>query len=262
MASGAAGRGALRALTEAAGQSTPRTPEDAVDPAVPVAGTVVLLRDGAEGLEVLLLERPDRGSFAGAWVFPGGKVDAVDLRNAAALGAAADLGATVLPEEDVARAAGVRETGEEVGLRLQPQGLVTLSVWDPPPGLPLRIRTWFFLAPDPGGEVRPAPDEAVAATWQRPADALAAHGRDELILYPPTWVTLHGLTGHTDAHSALAAARVGGIHRFETVARRGTDGPLLLWQEDGEYEAAGSGGGARHRLEVGALPWRYTRSAE
>jgi len=256
VASGAAGRGALRALTEAAGQSTPRTPEDAVDPAVPVAGTVVVLRDGAEGLEVLLLERPDRGSFAGAWVFPGGKVEGVDLR------AAADLGATVLPEEDVARAAGVRETGEEVGLLLQPQGLVTLSVWDPPPGLPLRIRTWFFLAPDPGGEVRPAPDEAVAATWQRPADALAAHGRDELILYPPTWVTLHGLTGHTDAHSALAAARVGGIHRFETVARRGTDGPLLLWQEDGEYEAAGSGGGARHRLEVGALPWRYTRSAE
>ncbi|MCR2801651.1 NUDIX domain-containing protein [Microbacterium sp. zg-Y818] len=224
-------------------------PEDAIDPAVPVAGTVVLLRDGDAGLEVLMLERPDRGSFAGAWVFPGGKVDADDR-----------VGPTD-SEEDVARAAGVRETREEVGLCIDPAELVTLSVWDPPPALPLRIRTWFFFAPDPGGEVRPAPDEAVAARWLRPADALAAHGRDEMILYPPTWVALHGLLGHDDAGSALAAARLGGIQHFETVAHRGTDGPLLLWQEDAEYEPSGAGGAARHRLEVGALPWRYTRAA-
>jgi len=40
------------------------------------AATVVLLRDGERGVEVLLAERPrDRGSFAGAWVFPGGAVE-------------------------------------------------------------------------------------------------------------------------------------------------------------------------------------------
>ena len=42
---------------------------------LPVAGTAVLLRPTPEGFAVLLMRRPDRGSFAGAWVFPGGKVE-------------------------------------------------------------------------------------------------------------------------------------------------------------------------------------------
>ena len=120
-------------------------PLDAIDPAAAMAGTVVLLRDGAAGLEVLMLERPDRGSFAGAWVFPGGKVDADDR-----------VGPTD-SEEDVARSAGVRETHEEVGLGVDSADLVTLSVWNPPAGLPLRIRTWFFLAPAPA-QPEPAPE--------------------------------------------------------------------------------------------------------
>ena len=45
---------------------------------LPLAGTVVVLRDGALGAEVLLMRRPDRGSFAGGWAFPGGKVEAAD----------------------------------------------------------------------------------------------------------------------------------------------------------------------------------------
>src|SRR5919112_1536595 len=41
------------------------------------AATVLLLRGGAETLEVLLVKRnPERGFMAGAWVFPGGSVDA------------------------------------------------------------------------------------------------------------------------------------------------------------------------------------------
>jgi 8-oxo-dGTP pyrophosphatase MutT (NUDIX family) len=43
------------------------------------AATVVLARDGADGLEVLLLLRAERGDFnSGAWVFPGGLVDPGD----------------------------------------------------------------------------------------------------------------------------------------------------------------------------------------
>ncbi|MGH7823063.1 MAG: NUDIX domain-containing protein, partial [Candidatus Binatia bacterium] len=44
------------------------------------ASTVVLLRDGTEGIEVLLLVRRARGSdpFSGASVFPGGVVDPAD----------------------------------------------------------------------------------------------------------------------------------------------------------------------------------------
>lgn len=43
------------------------------------AATVVVLRDGALGIEVLLLRRAERGDHnSGAWVFPGGLVDAAD----------------------------------------------------------------------------------------------------------------------------------------------------------------------------------------
>jgi 8-oxo-dGTP pyrophosphatase MutT (NUDIX family) len=43
------------------------------------AATVVLLRDGREGLEAYLQRRPVAMGFAGGlWVFPGGRVDAAD----------------------------------------------------------------------------------------------------------------------------------------------------------------------------------------
>ena len=43
------------------------------------AATVVMLRDGAQGLEVLLMRRhTDSAVLGGAYVFPGGKVDAAD----------------------------------------------------------------------------------------------------------------------------------------------------------------------------------------
>lgn len=251
---------ALRELAEAMTGSRPRNADDIADPRIPVAATAILARDAVGGPEVLLIERPDRGSFAGAWVFPGGKLEPGDAADGAS-------------EEENARRAGVRETAEETGLRIDPRGLVTLSCWDPPPGLPLRIRTWFFLGPAPQGSLTLSPDEAVAARWLHPADVLAAHGRGELTLYPPTWVTLYGLADRTDVADMLDAARLGGLRRFETVARRGPQGPVLLWREDAEYDpetpdaaAALSDSrqdesvGTRHRLEVGALPWRYLRT--
>ena len=43
------------------------------------AATVVVVRDGRSGLEVLLLQRAERGDHnSGAWVFPGGLLDARD----------------------------------------------------------------------------------------------------------------------------------------------------------------------------------------
>lgn len=44
-----------------------------------LAATLVLTRDGPDGLELLLLRRADKGDHnSGAWVFPGGLVDAAD----------------------------------------------------------------------------------------------------------------------------------------------------------------------------------------
>lgn len=86
------------------------------------ASTVMILRDGPE---VLMMKRPAAMSFAaGAYVFPGGRVDAADADSSigwhgpAPSEFAAKLGA---PDEDVARAlvcAAIRETFEEAGLLL------------------------------------------------------------------------------------------------------------------------------------------------
>src|SRR5262245_13982780 len=79
------------------------------------ASTVVILRDGAAGIEVFMVERRREIEFAsGALVFPGGKVDAEDADLAWQELAAATLPA---PERAFLVAAG-RETFEEAGLML------------------------------------------------------------------------------------------------------------------------------------------------
>lgn len=193
---------------------------------LPVAGTTVLLRDGAEGLEVLLMRRPERGSFADAWVFPGGRVEDGDR-----LAGAEEV-------EDACRAA-VRETFEEVGIVVS--DLAVLSCWHPPAETARRIRTWFFVAADPGGEILASADEVVDAAWIRPDDALARHASGEWTLFPPTWVTLRGLGDFGDVASALAAA--GEPRVFRTVMSRTEAGPVFSWDGD--------------RLEAATLPWRY-----
>ncbi|WP_217183489.1 NUDIX domain-containing protein [Streptomyces sp. AC495_CC817] len=193
------------------------------DHELPVAGTVVVLRPAPEGFEVLLMRRPERGSFAGAWVFPGGKVEPGDHMQGA-------------DEADDARRAGVREVAEEVGLDVD--DLVVVSRWEPPAEAPVRIRTWFFLALAPSQEVRASSQEVAEAVWIAPADALARHAAGEWRLFPPTWVTLHGLCGFADAESALAAG--GQARAFRTVI----DGTVFSWESG--------------RLETAELPWVFS----
>ena len=167
------------------------------------AATVVLLRDGERGVEVLLAERPrDRGSFAGAWVFPGGAVDDAD-----ALGGSVDT-------EDAARRAAVRETLEEIGLQLDRYDLVPFSHWTPPKNSPKQLRTTFFAVRVPDGEITPAPDEVMAVEWLRPVDALDRHAAGSMTLWPPTWVTLHGLQRARSVDEALAELRSGDVKPY------------------------------------------------
>ena len=215
---------------------------DVPEPAeLPVAGTAVILRDAGAGPEVLLMRRPDRGSFASAWVFPGGRVEEADRRP----------GAT--EAEDAARAA-VRETAEEVGLGIVDP--VPLSCWSPPAEVRPRIRTWFFLAQDPGGALALSAGEVVEAAWMSPAAALAAHAEGRLTLVPPTWVTLHGLTAAKDVAAVIAAAGEPEIR--QTRLRRTDAGLVHFWEGDEEHEHGVPGG--RHRLVAEGLPWRFERS--
>jgi 8-oxo-dGTP pyrophosphatase MutT (NUDIX family) len=83
-----------------------------VPPAVDAA-TIILLRDGSDGPEVFMLRRHAGASFmAGAWVFPGGRLEPTDSTVPTHLvddPSAADL---------ALRIAAVRETFEESGVLL------------------------------------------------------------------------------------------------------------------------------------------------
>jgi len=92
---------------------------DAVNPRV--AATLVVVRDAPSGLEVLLLRRADKGDHnSGAWVFPGGLVDAGDRRcHGACIGLDAARASALLGVEAGGLdyyVAAIRECFEEAGL--------------------------------------------------------------------------------------------------------------------------------------------------
>lgn len=88
------------------------------------AATVMLVRDGGEGVETFMMERSAFGMFGGLWVFPGGKVDAADAGTAATAlccgPSSLDANLTLnVPVGGLAYwVAAVRECFEEAGLLL------------------------------------------------------------------------------------------------------------------------------------------------
>ncbi|MCQ1957633.1 NUDIX hydrolase [Arthrobacter sp. zg-Y826] len=228
------------------------------------AATVVLLRDSDAGPEVLLLERPTAGSFGGAWVFPGGRVDPEDRVEGE-------------PEAAAALRAGVRETAEETGLVLPAADLVPLSCWIPPENIPRRYQTWFFAAKAPDGDIRLNPGELLNHLWLLPAEALDRHRNGLMQLVAPTWVTLHSLTSDTSAAAALARIAGAEPETFRTRPLSGYEpATVLAWAGDEEYDGAGGASGAavggssaptsdpslpaRHRLVMDKTSWRYERT--
>ena len=208
------------------------------------------LRDGPTGLEVLMLKRNRRGTFGGMWVFPGGQVDPAD-------------GPTAGSEQDEilsARTAAVREAREEAGIDIDPESLVVLSFWFPPPEAPKRFATWFFLAP-----VAATPEVVVDQVeihdhdWMSPAGALERRGAGQIELAPPTFITMWWLEHYGDVGSALSAARSAPPGRFEThMARSAVDGnAACLWAGDAGYDRFDMDvPGPRRRLVLAAAGWQ------
>ena len=106
-----------------------RRPGDPAASPAPSA-SVILVRDGATGLETYLLHRHARMPFAAsAVVFPGGRVDAVDVAGGG----------------DPARACALRETAEETGVALTFDDLVPWAHWITPSrsrGAMTRASSW------------------------------------------------------------------------------------------------------------------------
>ena len=215
------------------------------------SGTAVLVRDGAQGLEVLLLQRSSRDGKPGPWVFPGGQVEPDDVEGGAP------------GSEASARAAAIRETLEEAGLRIEKGPLETISRWITPPVAPKRFDTWFFIGTRPAGEtVRVDGEEMSDYRWLSPREALGAFGRKELRLAPPTFVTVKWLDEFSRAEEAQAQLAAREFVTFRPVILRTAEGSLvMLYPGDAGYEPSDPEvPGARHRCYSLEHGLRYERS--
>ncbi len=158
-----------------------------------LAATVIVLRGGAEALEVLLVQRnPAQRFMGGAWVFPGGALDPGDGEGQPGL-----------------RAAAIREVAEEAGVALpDPDALVPYSRWITPAEVTVRFDTWFFLAHSPA-EAEPRVDgqECVSFRWSTPDAALGAYRHGELLLVFPTIKHLEQLGSFATADAVVEHAR-------------------------------------------------------
>jgi 8-oxo-dGTP pyrophosphatase MutT (NUDIX family) len=217
------------------------TPATSIAP----AATLVLLRDGSAGFEVLLVQRAHELAFhGGEWVFPGGRVDPADGADPNSL--------------EAARRAAVREAREEAGVEVPESELITLSHWTTPEGRPRRFATWFFLAPFEEGEVVVDGGEIHAHRWLSPIDALCAQRDGAIGLPPPTYVTLATLARFGARRAAFAAAHAAEPRVYVPRPRLGSDGVHSLYAGDAAYEGAAlDTPGPRHRLLMRPGAYRY-----
>ena len=201
------------------------------------AATVLLLRDSAAGIEVLMTRRSMTASFApGAYVFPGGGIDVLD--------AGSHAQATRRPTQSDAHLtqaiAAIRESFEELGvllarhadgapataadlaaldrraplaaqctargLTLAAADVFVLAHWITDRDLPRRFDVPFLVARMPEGQT-PVADEAeqFEPVWVRPADALARHAAGGFFIIFPTIRTLERLQKYATVDAVLAA---------------------------------------------------------
>jgi 8-oxo-dGTP pyrophosphatase MutT (NUDIX family) len=153
------------------------------------AASVILVRGGGEQLELLLVKRNPRSRFmGGAWVFPGGAVDATEGGG-----------------DTAHRAAAVRELREEAGVgSVEAAALVKFSRWITPPEVLIRFDTHFFIAKLPAGE-QPRVDggECVDLGWFTPQGALDARASGKIMLVFPTIKHLEQLAGFASASALI-----------------------------------------------------------
>jgi len=216
--------------------------------AVPIrpASTILLLRDGASGLEVFMVVRHHQIDFAsGALVFPGGRIDPDDTivaENPARYADVAGLDAS----GRAFRVGAIRETFEECGVLLaRPRGSTALidgarcaalsaqakdlpfsglieqedlvlaldlltpyAHWITPPVVPKRFDTHFFVAAAPVDHLAEHDGrEAVDSVWINPGHALREQQAGNYTIIFPTRLNLKMLDESKSVDAAIAAAR-------------------------------------------------------
>ncbi len=210
------------------------------------AATVLLLRDTPHGVEVLMTRRSATASFApGAYVFPGGRIDDGDAREAEAQRVAARR-PTQSREQLTQAVAALRESFEELGVLLarraddgrpvdaatiaamdrstaagtEPfvaqcaaRGLLlatdrvfTFAHWITDRDLPRRFDVPFLVARMPDGQTPVADEtEQFEPVWVRPAEALQRHAAGGFFMIFPTVRTLERMAAYASVDAVLDA---------------------------------------------------------
>ena len=201
------------------------------------AATVLLLRDTHDGIEVLMTHRSLQASFApGAYVFPGGGIDAEDSschhlaqrrptqdekRLTQAIAAIREsfeeLGILLAKESDgkpvssqthslLSRSENFAAQCLSHGLTLSANEVYVLAHWVTDRDLPRRFDVPFLVARMPEEQVPVADEkEQFEPVWVSPSLALTRHAAGDFFIIFPTIRTLEKLQGYTTVDSVLAA---------------------------------------------------------
>jgi len=211
---------------------TPRPPASPLP-----AATVLLLRDGPQGLEVLMTRRSTQASFApGAYVFPGGGIDSTDAQVhhlamrragqddtrltqavAAIRESFEELGVLLATDQDgqmvtmqdieqLDRSQSLFEQCQAKGLRLAADQVFVLAHWITDRDLKRRFDVPFLVARMPADQTPVADEkEQFEPIWIRPQDALERHRADDFFIIFPTIRTLERMHTHATVDSVLQA---------------------------------------------------------
>jgi 8-oxo-dGTP pyrophosphatase MutT (NUDIX family) len=213
------------------------------------AATLLVIRDGVCGIEVLALKRSETMRFLpGYLAFPGGTLSSTDWQDAAACWTGSVVGQE-RPDDPVYALAAIRECAEEVGwlcalttgdgaellseteqrqllaetigigdllrsrdARVDGAKLRFVGRWVTPPYMPARFDTRFFLTVlrSDAPNIRHHGAETAWVRWCAPGDLLHAVEAGEHPAVPPTIAMLRSLTQYASVEECFAKLHVPG----------------------------------------------------
>lgn len=212
-------------------------------PTADPAATVIVLRRTGNPFEVLLVRRNSRGFFGSLVVFPGGRVDDVDVPKGRTAG-----------DDESHRRAALRELAEEAGLLVTADGLRSVpghkgsafydwlesnglalagdrlelvSRWVTPEAAPRRFDTRFYvMAEDAVPGIVVDEDELLEHFWVTPREALEKNESGDWPMFLPTIAHLRWLSRRANVDEAISAA-AGADGRTRILPQRMDDGSML-----------------------------------
>lgn len=240
--------------------------------ALQLSAGLVLIRDGSQGLEVLMVTRSPHARFAaGALVFPGGRLEDADHARSRHGRNIAGIDSTSL----LFRTAAIREAFEECGILLArhvgdsdladvhtaeryvdghhdreafdqllssgeivlaTDALIPFSHWVTPASQPLRYDAHFFLAQAPANQVALHDGvEVMTSHWLTPQEAIRLDDAGTLNLLYVTRQDLRRLMRSQTVAEALQAARQEAVAPIEPEIRSSELGLDVIMPDDPRY---------------------------